>query len=286
MERDSFNRTALHYAAISRSRELVELLVGEGADASIIDIYQQSPLTLYMKGSASRSQIFFSATGKYDRIFALLKQNGADVNQVYPESEFEPAYAKNQSLLLPGIKYEGKQYRTTMLINTARQLLKSGNAADESTLLDNLQGLLKQGAKLDVSDSDGRDCMAYAIMANSLRLVQFLIKNASVGQLCRDNQDRAGRSSAHFVVNPCNFGSYENVGILRALAEAGHALNLTDASDKGPIDHARSQESGILFKELAKLTGREDLIDELERTKAFGSKTKGAAWPKCQVDFE
>lgn len=88
------------------------------------------------------------------------------------------------------------------------------------------------------------------------------------------------------MVNPCKFGSFENVQILRALAEAGHSLNMTDASGKEPIDYTRLQESGILLKELAELTNREDLIDDPERAKAFGSKTKGAAWPKCQVDFE
>ena len=90
------------------------------------------------------------------------------MNQVYLESEFEPAYAKNQALLIAGIKYDEKQYKTTILINTVRQLMKSGTAGDEARLLENLQGLLQQGARLDVSDSDGRDCMAYAIMANSL----------------------------------------------------------------------------------------------------------------------
>lgn len=286
MEQDSFQRTALHYAAMGRSQELVELLIGEGADASTIDIYQQSPLTLYMKGAAARNQIFFSTTGKFDRIFALLKQNGADVNQVYLESAFEPAYAKNQSQLIAGIQYDSDQYKTTISINTVRQLIKSGTPGDEATLLENLQGLLKQGAKLDVSDSDGRDCMAYAIMANSLQLVRFLIVNASVGRLRGDNQDRAGKSSAHFVVNPCKFGSYENVQILRALAEAEHSLNMTDAAGKKPIDYTRLQESGILLKELAKLINREDLIKDAQREKAFASKTKRAAWPKCQVDFE
>lgn len=151
------------------------------------------------------------------------------MNQVYLESGFEPAYDKNQSQLVAGIKYEDKQYKTTMLINTARHLLRSGTAGDETTLLENLQGLLKQGAKLDISDSDGRDCMAYAVMANSSQLVQFLITNATIGRLSRNNQDRAGKSSVHFVVNPCKFGSYENVQILRALNEAGHSLNMTDA---------------------------------------------------------
>lgn len=37
---------------------------------------------------------------------------------------------------------------------------------------------------------------------------------------------------------------------------------------------------------MAELTNREDLIDDLERAKAFGSTSEGAAWPKCQVDFE
>jgi hypothetical protein len=66
--------------------------------------------------------------------------------------------------------------------------------------------------------------MAHAVLNNNLGLVKFLIANKSLGLLVRDVQDHAGKSSAHFVVNPCKFGSYENVAILEELAAAGHEL--------------------------------------------------------------
>ena len=51
--------------------------------------------------------------------------------------------------------------------------------------------------------------MSYAVMSNNLDLVHFLIDNKKQG-LNPAVQDKKGKSTVHFVVNPCHFGSYEN----------------------------------------------------------------------------
>jgi len=51
------------------------------------------------------------------------------------------------------------------------------------------------------------------------------------------------------------FGSYENVEILRMLHEKGFNLELKDSSGRTPASYAAEQESGVMLKELAKLTG-------------------------------
>lgn len=145
-----------------------------------------------------------------------------------------------------------------------RQLADSGEEEDEARLVANLRGLLQRGAKFNVHDSDGRDAMSYAILDNNLGLVKFLIANGQLGLLVRDVQDRAGRSAAHFVVNPCKFGSYENVAILEELAAAGHELRSLDSAGKEPIQYAMDQESGALLGKLAALTSQPRHLEQFQ----------------------
>jgi ankyrin repeat protein len=236
---DGFGRTALHYAVASRSRELVDLLIREGASASSIDMHGYSPLTLYLRGkSAASTQLHYPGTGAFDPIFEALANNGADLNLLYPETDFEPAYKEDTQSLQKGTiadQYDKSVYKTTILINLVRQLAGSGDKQDEERLTASLIGLLQRGARFNISDSDGRDAMAHAILNNNLGLVKFLIANRQLGLLVSNVQDHAGKSSAHFVVNPCKFGSYENVQILEELGAAGHELGCHDSAGKQPI---------------------------------------------------
>lgn len=91
---DGFGRTSLHYAVESRSRDLVIRLLQEGgASAASIDMHGHSPLTVYLKGKFATSvMLHVPTTGVFDPIFEALMTAGADVNLLYPESAFEPAY--------------------------------------------------------------------------------------------------------------------------------------------------------------------------------------------------
>jgi len=144
-------------------------------------------------------------------------------------------------------------------------------------------GLLTQGARLNVTDSDGRDAMAYAVMSNNLALVEFLISNREAGDLDPQVQDAAKKSAIHFVVHPCPFGSYENTRILAKLAEAGYELQARDTNGKEPIEYARDQQSGVLLKKLAQLTGRRSLLEQPRQRR---SSILSKEWPDPQVDFE
>ena len=50
LEQDGYGRTALHYAVESRNKDLVLMLLSEGADPTLQDVYGFSPLILYLKG--------------------------------------------------------------------------------------------------------------------------------------------------------------------------------------------------------------------------------------------
>lgn len=244
---------------------VIRLLQEGGASAASIDMHGHSPLTVYLKGkSAASVMLHVPTTGVFDPIFEALMTAGADVNLLYPEPDFEPAYKGEIKSLMKehSAKYDESVYKTTILINMVRQLADSGEEEDEARLVANLRGLLQRGAKFNVHDSDGRDAMSYAVLNNNLGLVKFLIANGRLGLLVRDVQDYAGRSAAHLVVNPCKFGSYENVAILEELAAAGHELRCQDSAGKEPIQYAVAQESGTLLRTLAALTSQARYLEQ------------------------
>jgi hypothetical protein len=61
-----------------------------------------------------------------------------------------------------------------------------------------------------------------------------------------NNQDKSGKNSVHYVVNPREFGSFENTEILKALFQSGIAFNMQhkDKHGKTPQDYAAKQKSG------------------------------------------
>jgi ankyrin repeat protein len=69
--KDIFGKTALHYAVISESIELVELLLtqSEGYDPNEVDNSGHTPLSLYFKGTRHTSYEFYNPVFKRENIF-------------------------------------------------------------------------------------------------------------------------------------------------------------------------------------------------------------------------
>ena len=88
----------------------------------------------------------------------MLVKAGADVNVVYPEGSYKPAL-KDEDLEEEHLaSYDSKKYYCTPLINLMRL-----NPTNE-IMRNNLIGLIEFGAKLNITDSDGRDPIMHAIM--------------------------------------------------------------------------------------------------------------------------
>lgn len=83
------------------------------------------------------------------------------------------------------------------------------------------------------------------------------------------------------VVNPCEYGSYENVHILQALADVGFPLDRVDSSNRTPSSYAKEQKSGALIRRLSMLLGDAGLAREPQRSI---SGIVAAEWPKALVD--
>lgn len=120
----------------------------------------------------------------------------------------------------------------TPLINLIRQ-----NPQNE-TMRNNLIGLLEFGAKVDVVDSDGRDPIMHAIIKDNEMVLKMIFENKKTQKVNTNAQDKAGKSAAHFVINPVRYGSYENIEILKLLHQQGFNLMLKDAQGQTPAYYA------------------------------------------------
>lgn len=199
LERDGFGKTALHYAVESGSVELVKMLIGQGADPTELDDNNKSPMILYLQGNkCQHKHLYFTATAKYDQIFEMLAKAGAKLNHVYTENTIKSECSTDP-------------YSCTLLVNIIRKLANQAVSDDSKPLRSNVLALMHFGATLDIIDSDGRDAMMYAIRSNNTNLVNFLIENKQKLKLTVKLQDKQGKSPVHIVVNPCKFGSFENV---------------------------------------------------------------------------
>jgi ankyrin repeat protein len=144
--------------------------------------------------------------------------------------------------------------------------------------------MLKNGAKLAITDSDGRDLLIHAVITNNTLLVEFLLQNGPTGGLNKDVTDLVGKTAVHYVVNPVPLGSYENKKILNLLAKAGYKLEGLDNSKLAPIDYAKNQRSRVLLNELLKLTNKSPSTPSKIASRLSGISIEN--WPKSSVDFE
>lgn len=253
--KDNFGRTALHYAVIGGSLQLVKMLLtqAEGYNPNEVDNEGHTPLTLYLQGDKNSAHQFYHPVFKHENIFFLLVKSGANVNVVYPENHYKPGLRDEELEEEHLASYDPKgQYFCTPIINLMR--LNSQN----EIMRNNLIGLVEFGARLDITDSDGRDAIMHAIMKDNGMVLKVLFENKSNLHINLAGQDKAGKSAAHYVVNPVRFGSYENVEILQLLHKQGFNLQLKDAQNKTPAHYASEQESGVMLKELARLVGLQD----------------------------
>jgi len=77
-----------------------------------------------------------------------------------------------------------------------------------------------------------------------------------------NTRDGDGKTAVHHVVNPLEFGSYENDLFLRLLASVGADLNIKDNAGHAPLYYAFLQESGKMARTLLELGA----VDEFAAT--------------------
>jgi hypothetical protein len=68
----------------------------------------------------------------------------------------------------------------------------------------------------------------------------------ALAQIVPGHVDKFGKSVVHYVVNPLQYGSYENTQLLKKVIKNGFRWDLKDAEGKTPSDYALLQKSGIM----------------------------------------
>ena len=106
------------------------------------------------------------------------------MNHVYPESNYKPAYNDNNQMQIDSKDQDDNSpYLCSFLINLVRQLANKKGEHDIKILRNGILALIQFGARLDITDNDGRDAMTYAVMSNNVQLVDLFINNKQVGHL-------------------------------------------------------------------------------------------------------
>lgn len=74
--------------------------------------------------------------------------------------------------------------------------------------------MITNGSSINEVDCYGRNALYYAIYHNSKKLVKFILQSKKFDVKYVDLQ---GKNAIHYIVNPVEFGSYENLEILELL---------------------------------------------------------------------
>ncbi|XP_065199282.1 poly [ADP-ribose] polymerase tankyrase-like isoform X2 [Sycon ciliatum] len=248
---DVHGRTALHYAAQRACRALVTALADRTAtNVNILDKDGKSPLVLAVQGNrriTSTSKLELDK--KEERVAELLGRGYFNSPIAKKAPLCEEAYQAAALLLCASaercIRYSDAAYSdgaTTLLCHAVRQ----GN----KELFDALMRTSTPEKKkiCEMCDEKGMSPLAHAIVLNETAMATSLIAHSDVSW-----KGEFDRTLVHLVVKPVEYGSYENVDLLKKLAKADAPLSDTDENGKTPMHYAKLQDSGCMAAALQKL---------------------------------
>jgi pectate lyase len=148
------NQTALHRAAMSGHKDVVELLLANGAD---IDAGE----------SSCKTPLHYAVEKGYNEIAELLIAKGADVN------------AKNNSGQTPlDIALSRNRIGIVKLLAEAGADV-SIHVAARCGILTKVKSLIKEGCDINTKDSSGKTPLHYAVEGEQKDVVEFLITNGA-----------------------------------------------------------------------------------------------------------
>ena len=249
---------------LNTSRDLCEQLLDRGIDPKSPDSDMRSPL-------------HYAASSNYTYMCGFLLDNGADWN--LPDSKGEVPLA----LGIKGNKI--KNARAILRVFAERGANLSFKFESEGvTLAPLLHAIKKQcgremiselvdlGCSVTEKDNLGRGALIYSILNNDTELVEALLRTQGVEP---KETDFNGRNSVHYVVQPMEGASYENVEILKTLISYGADPHQKDNLGYSPYWYAAQQKSGRMLQNLTKLAGSES-VEVSRRTSVYEDK---------QIDF-
>ncbi|EAS02069.2 WGR domain protein (macronuclear) [Tetrahymena thermophila SB210] len=202
--------------------------------------------------------------------FALAIQEDAKQALKIYTANYKPDYSKKFKAKLEG--HQDYLQFTPLLIQFA-------NKNKDLVLLNHL---LANGSNINEVDNLGRNALYYAIYHNSHKLVKFVLQTKKFDVKHVDNQ---GKNAVHYVVNPVEFGSYENTEILELLHNAKIDFNVKDKDGNTAMFYALQQDSKKMAESLKKY-GVEALKEKKLPQRAATSIVTDALFPDEEIDYE
>ncbi|XP_073244839.1 poly [ADP-ribose] polymerase tankyrase-like isoform X3 [Porites lutea] len=148
--------------------------------------------------------------------------------------------------------------------------------------------LLKHGASVNFPKHDGRTPLMEIVRSNAMDMVKVLIYATDDRKIWETKettlvdltlQDNEGKSVIHHCVQNREYGSAENVDLLKFLASFEAPLALRDSQGHTPLYYAKQQGSGVMAEALIELLGQteanRDTEEPMESDSGFNFTTSG-----------
>ncbi len=198
--KDNSNRTLLHYAALNNHLGVVKCLIKHWANIEAED-------------NDGRTPLHYAALYGYTEVVEYLIENGADL-EVQDNSDRTPLDLATQKGCLDILK--------------RARLNKELLIAVESGDFDKVEGLIKDGASLEVSDRMGKTPLHKVSWGGRLKAVVCLAKNGAN----LDAKDRMGKVPLHYA------SERGNLDVVEYLVQEGANLEAKDDGSVTPLHYA------------------------------------------------
>ncbi|CAD8137177.1 unnamed protein product [Paramecium octaurelia] len=145
-----------------------------------------------------------------------------------------------------------------------------------------LQTYIKYGVDINEQNEECETIVTMAIQSNNISLLKFILDQPSFKKESHAI-DQNGKSPIHHAVLPLEFGSYENLNILRLLTPI-FDYNTQDNKGLTPLDYALIFDAQIMKDELLSLNAHH--TRSLRQQRMPTSIISTALWPDQVLDFE
>ncbi|CAD8139697.1 unnamed protein product [Paramecium pentaurelia] len=272
-----FHLFALYSAQVAQDLklEIIEQFEQKNISPYVQDIYQKLPLHYAISKNNDSLVEYFLYNRKCDPNLMDNTENNA----------FTLLFQRNQNYnfdrmiqlgLVANVKFK--------ILNTNKYIKPFMYLVDHLKIYDCwiLQKYVNYGIDINEQNEQGLTALNIAIKNNNLEFVKFLINQPTFNiQLSLRDQD--GKTPIHHVVLPLDFGSYENLEMLKILMKI-FDYNLTDNNGLTPLDYALIFDAQVMKEEL--LANNAHHTRSLRQQRMATSVIATALWPDHEVDFE
>jgi ankyrin repeat protein/predicted DNA-binding WGR domain protein len=206
---------------------------------------------------AGRTSLHYAAEAGSVKLATWLLERGLDVNKsdsagVTPLGHvLKSSFPNVCDFIQLGLKYKldlNKKFSFDQIDHTALTYIVA-----EDKNLDTFIKLHELGADINLGDSKARSPLIHLIKRNKTTAIENFSKLYKLNYKAVDN---TGKTIIHYVVLPNDFGSYQNIKLLKLLSK--HAdVNQKDKLGRSPLSYAIENRCDTLVADLKKLGAKE-----------------------------